>query len=130
MASFGYGSLKQLDTIHPDLRKVLEEAIKTFDFTVICGHRGEAEQNRAVAEGKSQLKWPNSKHNSYPSRAADCAPYPIDWSEKEKARFLVMAGHIEAAAIRLGIKVRFGWDFNQNHLNDDNFKDLPHVELA
>ena len=52
MPIFGKNSLKQLDTVHPDLRKVLEEAIKTYDFSVICGHRGEAEQNKAVAEGK------------------------------------------------------------------------------
>lgn len=125
---FGYGSLKHRDSLHPDLQRVLDEAIKTYNFSIICGHRNETDQNKAYAEGKSQKKWPESKHNSWPSRAADLAPFPVDWNDR--ARFHVMMGHVESAAIRLGIAVRFGWDFNQNGKDDDRFKDLPHVELV
>jgi len=55
--------------------------VKRFDITVLCGHRGEAEQNAAYAAGNSKLKWPKSKHNKVPSEAVDIVPYPIDWED-------------------------------------------------
>lgn len=121
----------QRATLHPKLQKVLDEAIKYVDFTIVEGHRGKDAQNAAVAAGLSQLKWPKGNHNSYPSRAADIAPWPIDWKEGERPhlRFAFLMGAVYVCARDLGIRVRFGMDWNSNFIIDESFIDLPHVEL-
>ncbi|NJM09401.1 MAG: M15 family metallopeptidase [Bdellovibrionaceae bacterium] len=91
-----------------------------MNVIVICGHRGEREQNEAFAVGKSQLKWPRSKHNLKPSRAMDVCPAPIDWNNTPAFREMCL--RIERIAKALGIRVRLGRDFS--------FSDWPHVELA
>jgi len=50
MAKFGTRSLKNMKGLHPDLLKVLNEAIKAppFDFTVTDGLRTLAEQKKFV----------------------------------------------------------------------------------
>ena len=75
MPEFSERSREKLATCHRDLQAVMEAAIKGGpDFTILCGHRTEEEQNRAVVEGKSKAPWPQSRHNSSPSRAVDVAP--------------------------------------------------------
>jgi peptidoglycan L-alanyl-D-glutamate endopeptidase CwlK len=132
MPVFGAASRAQLATCHPRLQLVLNEAIKHFDFSVIEGHRGEAAQNAAYAKHLSQLPWPKGNHNAVPSRAADIAPSPVDWSEGEKPhlRFAFMMGVVLVAAHLVGVKVRFGMDWNRNlDMRDESFIDMPHVEL-
>ena len=132
MPKFGAASLKQRATLHPRLAMVLDAAIVDFDFAIIEGHRGKVAQNIAYAKGASQLPWPLGNHNKLPSRAADLAPYPVDWREGEKPhlRFAFMMGVIHAHAKRLGVRVRFGMDWNRNlDPRDESFLDLPHVEL-
>lgn len=132
MPVFGSASKKQLATCHPRLQMVLNEAIKDIDFVVVEGFRGKAEQDAAYAKGLSKLKYPFGNHNKYPSEAVDIAPYPVDWREGEKPhlRFAFMQGVVYAAARRLGVKVRFGMDWNRNNdPRDETFIDLPHVEL-
>ena len=121
----------QLATCHPKLQKVLNEAIKYVDFTVVEGHRGKEAQNLAFKNGLSKLQWPKGNHNATPSRAADIAPWPVDWKEGEKPhlRFAFMMGAVFVCAKDLGIRVRFGMDWNSNFIVDESFVDLPHVEL-
>ncbi len=121
MPSFGKKSLDLLATCHPDLQAVLNESIKITDFTVLCGHRDEKEQNEAFAKGFSKVKYPNSKHNSTPSEAVDCAPYPISWDKKDEYRFHYMAGVILTVAKMLHKQIEWGGDWTK-------FKDLPHFE--
>src|SRR6185503_4741406 len=102
---FSKRSLKNLAQCHPDLQKIAHEAIKEFDFVVICGHRGEKEQNEAYDNGYSKLRYPKSKHNKTPALAFDACPYPIDW--EARAKFLEMREVFRKCAARLGIKVRF-----------------------
>lgn len=132
MPKFSQASKAQVATCHPRLQLVLNAAIADFDFTVVEGHRGKEAQNKAFATGASQLPWPKGNHNALPSRAADLAPYPVDWSDKEKPhlRFAFMMGVVWAHAKRLGVKVRFGMDWNRNlDMRDENFLDFGHVEL-
>lgn len=108
-------------------------AIRFVDFTVLEGHRNKEKQNKAYAEGKSKLQWPNGNHNKIPSEAFDFAPYPIDWSNKPAAvaRFVFVSGVLLVCARILGIKIRFGWDWNQNFdPRDETFFDWGHVELV
>jgi len=123
----GVSSRRELGTCHPKLQMLIQEVDKRLvkrhllDLSVICGHRGEADQEKAFANGKSTKHWPDSKHNELPSCAVDVAPYPIDWSDRE--RFGILAGYILAVADDLDIEVNIGalWK---------SFPDLPHVELT
>ena len=129
MPSFGKSSQDKLATCDPRLQKVFNEVIKHFDCTVIEGHRGEAAQNKAFAEGKSKLKYPQGKHNKTPSLAADVLPSPIDWNDTNRMRYF--AGFVVGIAATMGIKLRWGGDWNQNtELKDNSFNDLPHFELV
>ena len=123
----GVSSNRELDTCHPKLQRLMREVDKRLskrklmDLTVICGHRGEAAQEKAFADGKSTKHWPDSLHNNLPSRAVDVAPYPIDWKDRES--FALLVGYILAVADDLDIEVHIGalWK---------SFPDLPHVELT
>jgi peptidoglycan L-alanyl-D-glutamate endopeptidase CwlK len=128
MPSFGKRSRANLDTAHESLQKLFDEVVKEYDCAVIEGHRNQERQDRLFFEGKSKLKFPNGKHNKVPSLAVDVVPYPIDWSDK--VRFYHFAGYVKGVASQLGIKVRWGGDWDSdNDLNDQTFFDLPHFEL-
>lgn len=127
MPTFGKTSVKRLATCDARLQMIANAAIKRIDFTVLCGHRGEQEQNDAFERGTSKLKFPHSKHNKKPSRAMDLAPYPINWDDLD--RFKALAMIVLDEATKLGVKIRWGGDFNRNGLPDDKFKDLPHFEI-
>jgi len=97
---------------------------------VLEGKRSEAQQKINVAKGVSKTL--NSKH-VYPlselSQAADVAPYPVDW--KDTIRFYAFAGFVLGVASQLGVKLRWGgdWDSDRN-VAEETFRDLPHFELA
>jgi peptidoglycan L-alanyl-D-glutamate endopeptidase CwlK len=131
MPSFSKASKDNLATCHPDIQKVLNEAIKYVDFTVICGHRGQQEQDEAFAKGFSKIKWPNGKHNKFPSEAVDVAPYSngIHWDDLEA--FTYLAGIIKGISFTMGIKLRMGVDWDGDLLvKEHSFKDRPHIELV
>jgi len=86
------------------------------DMTVLCGYRGEAEQNDAFKRGTSKLQYPKSKHNRIPALAVDVAPYPVDW--KNNAAFEALREHGLKLAAKMHIRIRvISWD-------------LPHYELV
>lgn len=129
MPKFSWASETQLATIDPRLEKVLREAIKYVDFRVLEGHRDKASQDKAYREGKSQVKYPFGKHNSLPSKAVDFAPWPIDWNDTE--RFVLMAGFIMGIAASMGVKLRYGGDWDSDwKLKEERFRDYGHLELA
>lgn len=119
---YGKGSRAVIDTLHPTLARVLYDfadiAPAELDVVALCGFRGEAEQNKAFAEGKSKKRWPESGHNRLPSHAVDLAPYPIDW--KDRDRFLRLRGAIELVAARRGIRLKplIDWDVGHYELRD------------
>ena len=132
MPTFGTKSLSALATCDARLQRLAHEAIKLANFTILEGHRGEAAQNAAYEKGLSKTRWPNGKHNATPALAFDFAPYPIDWTNRPVAiaRFAFVAGVLWKCAADLGIRIRFGWDWNRNlDPRDEVFLDWPHVEL-
>lgn len=132
MPLFGTESRKQQATCDPRLIRLQNWAINYVDHSILEGHRNKADQNADYAKGVSKLKWPNGNHNKLPSRAFDFAPYPIDWSSKATAlgRFMLVAGVYLAGSKILGIKIRFGWDWNRNlDPRDESFLDWGHIEL-
>jgi peptidoglycan L-alanyl-D-glutamate endopeptidase CwlK len=137
MPQFSAISKSNLSTCDQRLQDILNEAIKHIDFIIITGHRGQADQDKAYAEGRSKLKWPNGNHNAYPSRAVDIAPYvpdvKIDW--RDVPAFGRLMGYIERIAVEKGIKLRFGMDWDSDRRTvgfdpDEKFLDAPHIELA
>ena len=128
MPKFGIRSKRNLYTAHPDLIRLFEEVVKSFDCTVIEGHRSKERQNKLFDEGNSKLKYPKGKHNATPSNAVDVAPYPIDWNDRD--RFHYFAGYVIGIASSMGIKIRWGGDWDMDtQTKDNNFDDLPHFEL-
>ncbi len=111
------------------LQEVCNLAIEVMDFTIITGYRDKAAQDKAFAEGKSKLKWPDGKHNQSPSQAIDIAPYPVDWHDS--ARFMLLAGVILGIAHQRGINLRWGGNWNGDfNLKANKFDDIGHFELV
>ncbi len=133
MPKFSERSIKRLQTCHPDLQLVFIEVIKHYDCTILVGHRTKEAQMEAFRTRKSKLEWPESKHNSDPSMAIDVAPYPLDWSlddKKNMARWYAFGGFVLGISAKMGIKIRWGGDWDQDtDLSDQTFDDLVHFEL-
>jgi hypothetical protein len=99
-------------------------------MSIVCGHRDETAQNLAYLEGKSKVMWPNGKHNSLPSKAVDVQPYPYNVPTLE-VDLGYIAGLAVAFGAQMGVKIRWGGDWNQNGETADNkFDDLFHLEIV
>jgi len=129
MPSFGKTSRERLNTCDEKLQLLFEEVVKNFDCAILFGHRGQEEQDKLYDEGESKLKFPQSKHNSSPSKAVDVSPYPIDWSDTN--RFYLFSGYVLGIANQMNIPIRWGGDWDSDtQVNDQTFNDLVHFELA
>jgi hypothetical protein len=129
LAKFNKASKERLLSCNTKLIRLFSEVVKHFDCTVIDGFRDKLRQNKYYEEGASQVKFPYSKHNRYPSRAIDVAPYPIDW--KDHKRFIYFAGFVKGIASQLEIKIVYGGDWDNDWFTSDNkFNDLVHFELG
>ncbi len=115
-------SQERLETCDERLITIVNDVCKVMDVTVLCGHRGKEEQEKAFKEGKSKAHFGQSYHNAFPSLAVDIAPYPINWDVNDP-RWEIMCNLVLYIANRYGIKVRLGRDFT-------NLKDYPHIEIG
>lgn len=128
MPKFSKTSIDRLSTCDVRLQQLFYAVVETWDCSIICGRRGKEEQNKAYAKGKSGLRFPESKHNSLPSKAVDVAPYPIDWNDL--GSFYMFAGYVKRVAEEMGIEIRYGGDWDGDKKTaDQTFNDLPHFEL-
>src|SRR3989304_4715915 len=120
MPTFSRVSQTKLASCDVRLQQLFNEVIKTFDCKVTEGHRGQKAQDRAFAEGRSKLKYPNGNHNAVPSKAVDVYPYPIDM--KDIKRFYYFAGFVMGVAAKMGLKIRYGGDWDKDYqVNDQTF---------
>ena len=129
---FGKRSMKNLYLLSYNLQWVMREALamELMDFSVICTHRSRGDQDQAFMDGKSKVRWPNSKHNSMPSKAVDCVPYvngKISWNAMHCCCLAFM---ILTVAKKIGINIRWGgnWDMDYEPITDQDFNDLCHFE--
>lgn len=128
MPSFNTRSEQRLMTCDHRLVDIFAELIKIYDCSIICGHRNAEDQNKAYASKNSKVKWPDSKHNNYPSSGIDVVPYPYGWDSIEQ--FYYMAGMVFIIADKKRIKIRWGGDWDRDgDFNDQTFMDLGHFEL-
>ena len=129
MPAFGTRSRNNLRESDDRLQRVFNEVVKHYDCSVICGYRGEVDQNCAYDSNRSTLKYPDSKHNQKPSMAVDVTPYPIEWEDFEG--FYHFAGFVKGVATSLGVEIRWGGDWDSDYdLHDQIFNDFPHFEIA
>lgn len=133
MPNFGLISTARLNTCDHRLQHVLREVVIHRDCIILCGNRGEEEQNRAFREGNSTKQWPDSKHNKLPSEAVDVAPYwplspHVHWNDVE--HFYWFAGYVVRVADEMGIRLRWGGDWDSDgDFHDQRFMDLVHFEV-
>lgn len=129
MPIYSKKSSDELSSCDPRLQLVLNEVIKHFDNTITCGHRGQEAQDEAFRTGASTKEWPDSNHNTMPSKGVDAPPYPIDW--QDTSRFYYFAGFVMATAANMGIKLRWGGDWDRDtDIKDQTFFDLVHFEVV
>lgn len=128
MNHWSAASAARLATCDLRLVAVFDHVLQIVDCSILCGSRDEATQNQMFCDGKSTLRWPQSKYNQTPSRAIDAAPWPIDWQGRE--RLSLFAGIVLGVADAHGIRLRWGGDWDRDFtLTDNNFDDLVHLEL-
>lgn len=130
MSSFSDQSNEKLDACHPLLQELFRAVVKDDDCTIIEGHRNCPTQNRYFKEGRSKVTWPKSRHNVLPAEAVDVAPYVKGKVSYDTGQCRYFAGKVMAKARQLGIRLRWGGDWNQDgDITDQTFNDLVHFEL-
>jgi peptidoglycan L-alanyl-D-glutamate endopeptidase CwlK len=116
--------------------------VQDYDCTILQGARTPAEQAENVRKGVSQTL--DSKHATsaaFPlARAVDVAPYPVIWPTADMpradyahavGRFYHFGCFVQLRARAMGIRVRWGGDWNSNgNLLDQSFDDCPHWEIV
>lgn len=127
-------SLNRLHTCHPDLIVLMLAALDDpecpCDITIVEGFRDETRQNLMVEEGRSQLPWPRSRHNEFPSRAVDIAPYVNGSVSWEWAHYEPLAAHIKTVWQRLRMDDKVSNQYELEWGGDwRNFRDGPHWQL-
>lgn len=120
MYSFGTRSKERLQEVHPQLVKVMEEAIKSspLDFSITQGLRTLEQQKALFESGKSQTM--RSRHLT--GHAVDIAVLvdgKITW---ELPKYRIVTDHIKSVAKKLGIPIECGIDWT-------SFIDGPHIQL-
>ncbi len=121
MRAYSARSLKNLNGIHPDLRRVIDRALQDspLDFVVIEGLRTKERQKQLVAQGASKTM--NSRHLT--GHAVDLVPIgpngkaAFDWPLYDR-----LGPAVKEAAAKEGISITWGGDWS-------SFRDGPHFEL-
>ena len=136
---YGQGSLAALKGVHPNLVSLFKEVLVEIDHTIIQGLRTKEEQDRLFKEGKSKLRGDDSGAKHVRGLAIDAAPYPVVFPEncktqgeriKAYGRFYFFAGYVLAKAKEMGLRIRWGGDWDGDYdFSDQSFDDLVHFEL-
>ena len=115
-------SKKRLAGVHPDLRAVVERALRTsqVDFTVLEGLRTTKQQEHLIEVGKSKSM--NSRHLT--GHAVDIVPVTngqvsVEWPLYDEK----LAPAIKQAAAELNVQIEWGGDWK-------DFRDGPHWQLT
>lgn len=129
MPSFSKKSLYQLSTCHPDLQRLFNKVIETWDCTIIEGYRDQASQEAAFRSGKSDKHFPLGNHNKKPSIAVDVMPYPVNWNDVPGIK--AFTAHVFATASQLDIPLRWGGNW-KTYLDNTHGElvDMDHFELT
>lgn len=132
MPVLGAKSLGKLEGVDARLVEVVKLAI-TFtkqDFSVVYGLRTQAEQDALYAQGRTKpgkkVTWVrHSKHTE--GKAVDLMAYPPSW---DGHLYLAIRDTMMTAAKELGVKVRWGGDWNGDGVTERGETDLGHFEVG
>lgn len=120
MPEFSPISESRLITCDPRLQTLFREVVKVVDCTIVCGYRDQVDQDKAFHDGFSRVKWPQGRHNRYPSLAVDVMRCPIDWNDQERQE--AFAAYVLEVAKSLGIEIEWGGNWA-------DFTDRPHFQV-
>lgn len=139
MAHFSKTSKAKLATCHHILQLLFNHVIKTYDCTVVEGHRGKELQDEYFLTGRSRVKYPKGKHNKYPSEAVDVVPFVGNTASFDSNNCIYFAGYVQHCFIHLqdqgliptNVKLRNGADWNMDGViyEGNDLKDPYHFEL-
>ena len=117
---YGAKSKANLATVHEDLQRVMEEAIKDapYDFSITEGLRSLERQKQLFADKKSSTM--KSRHLT--GHAVDVAIIIDGKANWEMEKYKELATHVEAVALSLGVAIECGAFWQR-------FPDGPHIEL-
>ena len=128
MPRYSKKSKERLASCDERLQDVFNEVINYVDCSILEGHRSKERQNKLYDENRTKVKYPNGRHNSSPSKAVDVTPYPVDWEDRE--RQTLFAGFVLGLARNMGIRLRWGADWDMDfQVMDNRFDDFPHFEV-
>jgi len=102
--------------------------IESFDFTVVCGHRGREAQEEAFVKGLSKVHFPKSKHNTVPSMAVDLAPFVDGEVSWDTDHYPALATAVKAAWEAIPAEEKEGYTLSWGG-DWARFVDLPHWEI-
>ncbi|MDL2290390.1 M15 family metallopeptidase [Paludibacteraceae bacterium OttesenSCG-928-F17] len=137
MYRLGSRSIKSLQGVHPEMVRLMTEAIKhsPVDFTITEGVRTMERQQELYSQGRTKpgnivtnVDGVNKKSNHQVKAdglggAVDLYPYISGHVQVNDVENLIKIGnHIKATAFKMGIKVSWGGDWKM--------KDYPHFELS
>jgi hypothetical protein len=121
-------SHQRLGTCATPLLELFNTVLQECDCSIIDGHRSKERQNRYFAEGKTQVKWPDSNHNSSPSNAVDVIAYPLRWNDRE--RQTLFAGLVLGIASEMGIGIIWGGNWRGDfQVADNKYDDMVHFQM-
>lgn len=134
--TYGHTSRANRDSCNTNLIGVINLGLERspVDIAIVWGWRGREVQNGMLRSGVSQKAWPNSMHNAMKdeepcSDAFDFAPYVNGIPWKDTHAFALVAGVFFAAAAILGVRLRWGGDWDMDGLTiDQTFMDWGHLE--
>jgi len=120
MYSFSQRSKDRLKGVHPDMVKVMQEAIKEspLDFGITEGLRTLERQKELFEAGKSQTM--NSRHLK--GFAVDIVIFIDGKANWDLKNYRIVTDHIKSVAKKLGVPIQCGIDWV-------SFVDGPHIEL-
>lgn len=136
---------RSIDDLHFELAKVFLESEKQWEgqgganVFITCTHRNGAMQDKLYAQGRttkgSIVTWAKagqSPHNYLPALAFDIAflkpdGKSLDWSRKNFVEFAKVA---KLQAAKIGVKITWGGDWNNDGIEDRKKTDLPHFEIS
>jgi peptidoglycan L-alanyl-D-glutamate endopeptidase CwlK len=128
MPRYSKRSKERLATCDEKLQGVFNEVIKHVDCSILEGHRSKERQNKLYDEGRTKVRYPDGRHNADPSKAVDVTPYPVNWEDRE--RQTLFAGFVLGIARGMGLRLRWGGDWDQDfQVMDNRFDDFPHFEI-
>lgn len=136
MYTFGKTSKAKLKQCAPKLQQIMLAAIANskVDFGITEGHRDKETQNRYYDEGRSKVRWPNGKHNEFPSEAADLVAYVNGKPTYEMTYYIYLYGLLTGIAHSMyndtTIRSGLDWDQDGEIMTDQKFNDGCHFELS